>query len=150
MVRAVQLISTMTHSPPLDQRIVDEYFQLDSQRTTKNVAWLFAMIATYGVKPEELSHFDWGPEGTLLLTGKKRPIRPMHPQWVFLFDLQKKRPHSLWSRLESLTTHLYRLMAHQEISVNITDLILAHRIRKSYYRQIKQKPVASPAYAGVF
>jgi len=149
MVRAIQLISTMTQSPPVDQRIVDEYFQLDSQRSTKGVAWLFGMIATYGVKPEELTHFDWGPNGTLLLSNRKRPIRPLHPQWAVLFDLQKKRPHDVWSRLESLITHLYRLMAHQQISVNITDLILAHRVRKDHCKQLKQRPLLSPAFAGV-
>jgi hypothetical protein len=52
----------MNELPPVDQRIVDEYFQLGSQRKTKDVAWLYGMVATYGVKPEELDGFEWGPQ----------------------------------------------------------------------------------------
>lgn len=140
----------MTQPIPVDQRIVDEFFQLSPQRAHKGVAWLFGMIATYGVKPEELSSFDWGPEGTLIVANKKRPIRPLHPQWVFLFELQKKRPCDMQDRVPSLSSQLYRLMAHQAIGVNITDLLLAHRLRKQHYKQIKQQQQASPAYAGAF
>lgn len=139
----------MSHNIPVDQRIVDEYFRLDRQKNLKSVAWLFAMIATYGIKPEELDGFDWGPENTLVIPGRKRAIHPLHPQWVFLFSLNKKRPCNMQDRLVSHTSHLYRLMAHQMIGVNITDLLLAHRVRKNLYRPIKQQKALPAVYAGV-
>lgn len=139
----------MAQPIPVDQRIVDAYFQLNSQRGNKSVAWLFGVIATYGVKPEDLSSFDWGPNHTLVLSNKKRPVNPLHPQWVFLFDLQKKRPCEMQDRLDSLALQLYRLMAHQAIDLNITDLLLAHGMRKNHYKSIKQRQPSSPAYAGV-
>jgi len=138
----------MTQPIPVDQRIVDDFFQLSSSRSTKGAAGLFGMIATYGIKPEDLSSFDWGPEASLVLPNKKRPIRPLHPQWVFLFDLQKKRPCEMQDRVSILSSTLYRLMAHQVISVNITDLMLAHRLRKQHYKQIKQPQQASLACVG--
>lgn len=139
----------MSHNIPVDQRIVDEFFRLDRQKNLKTVAWLLAMVATYGIEPEDLDGFDWGPDNTLVIPGRKRTIHPLHPQWVFLFSLNKKRPCDMQDRLISLCSHLYRLMAHQEISVNVTDLLLAHRVRKTFYRQLKQQKTSSPAYAGV-
>ncbi len=139
----------MTQPIPVDQRIVDAFFELGRQRSHKGVAWLFGMIATYGVKPEELSSFDWGPEGALIVANKKRPIHPLHPQWAFLFELQKKRPCEMQDRIPTLVSQLYRLMAHQAIEVNVTDLLLAHRLRKQHYKAIKQQQACSPAYAGV-
>lgn len=139
----------MTQTIPVDQRIVNAFFQLDSQRTNKGVAWLFGVIATYGIKPEDLVLFDWGPGNTLVLTYKKRPIHPLHPQWVFLFDLQKKRPREMHDRLSSLAPQLYRLMAHQAIDLNVTDLLLAHSMRKNHYKSIKQQRPSSPVYASV-
>lgn len=139
----------MTHLIPVDQRIVDTYFQLDGQRGNKSVAWLFGMIATYGIKPEELTSFEWGPDNTLVLANKKRPINPLHPQWVFLFSLQKKRPCELHDRLSSLASHLYRLMAHQAIDVNVTDLVLAYGMRKNHYKSIKQRQLLPLVFAGV-
>lgn len=138
----------MTQTIPVDQRIVDSYFQLDSQRSNKGAAWLFGMIATYGIKPEDLSSFDWGPGNTLVLTTKKRPISPLHPQWVVLFNLQKKRPCEMHDRLGSLAPQLYRLMAHQAIDVNVTDLLLAYSMRKKHYKSIKQRQPASLACVG--
>ena len=139
----------MNQATPVDQRIVDSYFQLHNQRGNKGVAWLFGMVATYGVKPEELSSFDWGPNPSLVLPNKKRPINPLHPQWVFLFNLNKKRPCEMQDRLGSLVPQLYRLMAHQAIDVNITDLLLAYSMRKNHYKSIKQLQPSSPVYAGV-
>lgn len=138
----------MTQPIPVDQRIVDTYFQLNGQRNTKSAAWLFGMIATYGIKPEDLTAFDWGPDNTLVLVNKKRPISPLHPQWVFLFELQKKRPCELHDRLGSLVPQLYRLMAHQAIDVNVTDLLLAYGMRKNHYKSIKQRQPSLLAFAG--
>jgi len=139
----------MTHQPPLDQRIVDEYFRLASNRKTKDIAWLYGMVATYGLKPEELTGFEWEAESLLSLPGKKRLIRPLHSQWVFLFSLKEKQPRNLQSCYPSLCSHLYEAMALQDVQLNITDLVLAHKLRKNHYRQLKQQLASSPAYAGV-
>ena len=49
----------MTHviSPPLDQRIVDDFFQLAQSRKTYRLAWFYGMLATFGVKAEHLRDF---------------------------------------------------------------------------------------------
>jgi hypothetical protein len=139
----------MTHQPPLDQRIVDEYFRLVSNRKTKDIAWLYGMVATYGLKPEELTNFDWGPDSSVSVPGKKRLVRPIHPQWAFLFDLKEKQPRNLQGCYSSLCSQLYEAMAFQDVQLNITDLVLAHKLRKNHYRQLKQQLASSPAYAGV-
>lgn len=131
----------MTHSPPLDQRIVDEYFRLAAKRKTQDIAWLFGMTATFGLTPEhfkDIGGLSW--EGDLLyMAGRKRPLKPLHPQWVLLFQLKEKQPHDVWSCWSPLVSRLYRAMALQEVSMNVTDLILAHSIRKKYYASIKQR-----------
>ena len=143
----IQLISDMTHQPPVDQRIVDEYFQLISHRKTKDVAWLYAMVATYGLKPEELEGFTWAPGFTLCLKTRKRPVSPLHPQWAFLFELKEKQPRDLRSCWSSLCSSLYRAIAYQDVQMNITDLLLAHGLRKAHYKHFKQQKESSPAYA---
>jgi integrase len=82
----------MSQSPPVDQRIVDEYFQLALDRKTKNAAWLYGMVATYGLKPDELIGFEWSANDSIHIPGKKRPVFPLHPQWVLLFGLKKNGP----------------------------------------------------------
>lgn len=139
----------MSHSPPLDQRILDEYFQLASKRKTQDVAWLYAMVATFGLTPEQLHSaggFTW-VGNNLLVAGRKRPLRPLHPQWLLLLQLKEKQPHDVWSCWDPLVSRLYRSMALQEISMNVTDLILAHSMRKKYYSSIKRQRVA-PVFAG--
>jgi hypothetical protein len=132
----------MELAPPTDQRIVNDYFKLLSFSKLKNVAWLYGMIATYGVKPDKLWDFKWGPNNTIFIKNKKRPIYPLHPQWVILFNLKEKRPQKLWGRIRTLCYNLYQEMANQRIELNITDLLLAYKIRKQYYTSIKQPLVA--------
>lgn len=139
----------MSQIPQLDQRIVDEYFQLASQRKTKDVAWLYGMIATYGLKPDQLRDFDWGPGDSICIASKKRSISPIHPQWVYLFNLKEKRPRSLQDRWEKLSLALYHLIAYQDVKLNISDLLLAHRLRKNYLDSFKQKREPSLVFAGV-
>lgn len=139
----------MTHSPPLDQRIVNEYFRLASSRKTKDMAWLYGMVATYGIKPEETSVLNWGPDYSISIPGKKRRIHPLHPQWPFLFNLKEKQPRNLQSCLSSLVPSLYEAIAFQNVELNITDLVLAHRLRKNHYRQLRQQTTSYPAFAGV-
>lgn len=139
----------MSCSPPLDQRIVDEYFHLSNNKKTKKIAWLYGMIATYGLKPEELNDFTWNADLSITIPGKKRSVRPLHPQWVFLFELKEKQPRDVQSCVASLSSSLYEAIAYQCVELNITDLVLAHRIRKNHYRQIKQLTASYPVFAGV-
>ena len=140
----------MSHSPPLDQRIVDEYFSLVSRRKNEGIAWLFGMTATFGLTPEQFKNacdFTWDGNN-LIMAGRKRAIRPLHPQWVHLFQLKEKQPHDVWSCWSPLVSRLYRAMALQEISMNVTDLILAHSMRKRYYSSIKrQRQRAAQSFA---
>lgn len=149
MVRLLQFTSAMNQLPPVDQRIVDEYFQLGSQRKTKDVAWLYAMVATYGIKPEELDGFEWGPGFSILVKGRKRPVDPIHPQWVVIFGLHEKQPRDLRSCWSPLVSSLYRAMAYQDVTLNVTDLLLAHRLRKSHYATFKRQKAGSRSFAGV-
>lgn len=123
-----------TKAPPLDQRIVDEYFYLLQSKKAKNVAWLFGMIATYGVKPEELKGFTWNTDNTITIKNKKRSIYPLHPQWVFLFKLNKKQSLESKDCWDACILNLYRAMASTEVSVNVTDLILGYQARKAVYK----------------
>jgi hypothetical protein len=139
----------MNHQPPLDQRIVDEYFRLASSRKTKDIAWLYGMVATYGLKPEELSDLDWGTDLSISVPNKKRLVRPLHPQWVLLFGLKEKQPRNLQSCLSSIRSSLYEAMALQNVELNITDLVLAHKMRRNHYRQVKQQQASYPVFAAV-
>ena len=80
----------MELKPPADQRIVNDYFNLLASRKLKNVAWLYGMIATYGIKPDKLWDFSWGPENSIIVKSRKKPIYPLHPQWVILFGLKQE------------------------------------------------------------
>jgi hypothetical protein len=137
----LQFITIMRHAPPLDQRIVDDYFNLDAKRATKSVAWLYGMVATFGITPDQFRDKQWTwHEDCILFDDKKRSIRPLHPQWVALFQLKEKQPRNIQSCLGPLCSSLYRAMAYQEVALNVTDLILAHRLRKSFYHKPKQQP----------
>lgn len=149
MVGIFQLIPLMNHQPPVDQRIVDEVFKLITNPKTKDVGWLYAMVATYGLKPDELQGFTWGSDLTLFVKNKKRSVSPLHPQWVLLFELKEKQPRALRSCWKSLHSSLCQAMAYQVVSLNITDLLLAYRLRKSHYQSIKRKKALTPAFAGV-
>ena len=149
MVGLIQFISAMSYRPPVDQRIVDEYFKLISKPKTKEVAWLYAMVATYGVKPEDLVDFEWESQNHLQLKNKKKPVSPLHPQWVLLFELKEKQPRDLRSCWSALQASLYQAIAYQKVALNITDLLLAHRLRKNHYQNFKRKKASVPVFAGV-
>jgi hypothetical protein len=140
----------MTHQPPIDQRIIDEYFHLSTTRKNRDVGWLYGMVATYGIKPEQLAGFEWGPDNSIFIPSRKRPIRPFHSQWVFLFNLKEKQPCELQGCWKSLCSSLYKSMAYQDIELNVTDLLLAHRLRKTHSNQFKQPKASSPVFAGAF
>lgn len=138
----------MKNQPPLDQRIVDEYFHLAGNKKTKDIAWLYGMIATYGLRLEELNGFTWSSESDIKINTKKRAIHPIHPQWVVLFNLKEKQPRDLRSRWFPLCSSFYELIACQAVTLNITDLILAHTLRKKHYKQVKQAASKALSFAG--
>ena len=88
------------------------------------------------------------PDYSISLPSKKRSIKPVHPQWAFLFSLKEKQPCDLQSCLGSLCLSLYEAMAFQNVQLNITDLLLAHNLRKKHYRQVKRPAASYPAFAG--
>jgi len=114
---------------PVDQRILDDFFYLDRGERSKSIAWLYGMVATYGLKPSQLQNFSWGPDNTVLLKGKKRPVKPMHPHWAVIFEL-KKQPRNIQGRLSNLSKSLERALEAGKIHLGIDDLLAAHTDRK--------------------
>ena len=117
---------------PRDQDILDQFFFLMTRPGLKEVAWLFGMIAVYGKRPEELEHFTWNKDHTINLQCKKRPVRPLHPQWVFLFQLKEKQPSRTKSCWNALSEALSQAQDTGLVS-RIDDVLLAHKVRKIYY-----------------
>lgn len=123
---------------PSDARIVDEIFSLTSKPRCRDEGWLMAMVATYGKNPDELKGFTWNDDNTINIPSKKRPIRPLHPQWVFIFQLKEKQPSKKkgWSSLCS------RFASAQErglINLSTESVLLAHKVRKVYYTPLRQR-----------
>lgn len=129
----------MTYQPPVDQQIVDEYFSLSSNRKTRDLAWVYAMVSTYGIKPDELHAFRWGPDSTINVCRLRRPIKPIHPQWAIIFDLKEKQPSDLEGRIDQILLSYYKAVSLGLISFNVTDLILAHKLRKQHYKKCRSQ-----------
>ena len=128
---------------PQDQEILDQFFSLSARPSLEKVAWLFGMVAVYGKIPEELEHFTWNDDYTINLQCKKRSVRPLHPQWVFLFQLKEKQP----SKLKSCWNKILKGLSKEQdagLVLPIEDVLLAHKVRKLYYTPSKRQwPVAS-------
>lgn len=120
---------------PIDQRIVDEFFKLSASPKTQDQAWLFGLIATFGLTPDKLYPFTWTTDGHLAIPARKRPLSALHPQWPILFNLVKKKPTK--TQWKEMCHGLYCQMAHQKVELNVTDLTLAHRLRKEHYKSAK-------------
>jgi len=138
---------TYTISPPLDQRVVDDFFRLLKSRKTSKLAWFYGMLATFGVKPEHLRGFTWNNDGTINISSKKKPVRPMHPQWVFLFQLKEKQPPNLESCWRDAWLLIYEAMACKEVQCNVIELLLAYKMRKAFYKASKTSAQPSPSLA---
>jgi len=123
---------------PQDQEILDQFFSLSARPSLEKGAWLFGMVPVYGTTPEELEHFTWNDDYTINLQCKKRSVRPLHPQWVFLFQLKEKQPPKLkscWNKI------LKGLSKEQDagLVLPIEDVLLAHKVRKLYYTPSKRQ-----------
>ena len=123
---------------PVDQRIIDDFFKLSTGLKTKSMAWLYGMVATYGVKPLQLQQFTWGPSNTILIKGRKRPVKPLHPHWTVIFDL-KKQPRNLQDRLNNLCYELDKARIQEKINLDVKDLLSAYRNRKKNFYTVTQE-----------
>jgi len=129
--------TTSSMEKPVDQKIVDDFFKLSTVNNTKNIAWLYGMVATYGIKPTHLQRFSWGPENTILVKGRKRPVKPLHPHWAIIFNL-KKQPRNIQDRLETICDDLKKAITTKTIKCEIKELLFAHRERKKNFYAIKR------------
>lgn len=129
----------LVHPPPIDQTIVDDYFKLRALRSSSSVCWLYGMLATYGLSPKELKGFTWNLNNTITVNSKKRKVKPIHPQWFYLFQLKEKQPSNIEDCLETIEYKLAKAIENQKIKLNFTDLQLAYQIRKKYYQK-KESP----------
>jgi len=133
---------------PSDPRIVDEVFNVVAKPGLEDVGWLLGMVAVYGKSPEELKGFTWNEDNSINIQSKKRPIRPLHPQWVFIFQLKEKQPFTRKSRWNPLVARLDKAVDEEKINLSVDSLLLAHKVRKVYYTPLKpQKRFESLALA---
>lgn len=128
----------MLYKPPSDQSIIDEYFSLITNKK-KEVAWLYGMIATYGLGPEQLEGFTWNKNNNITVPNRKTAVKPLHPQWTLLFQLKEKQPSNIEDCWERICLSLKTLVRTKAISNNVTDLLLSHRLRRSFYRMLMNK-----------
>ena len=140
----------MERNFPDDQQIVEEYFDLATNRKTKKLSWLYGMVATFGLDPDQLDGFTWNNDYSINLKNKKRAIQPLHPQWTFLFELKEKQPCKSEDCLSSVRSSLYRAMAFEKTQLRIRDLLEAYEIRKNFYKNaMQQQRQESPSLASV-
>tara|TARA_B100000287_G_scaffold415836_1_gene449868 strand:+ start:1518 stop:1943 length:426 start_codon:yes stop_codon:yes gene_type:complete len=138
----------MERNFPDDQQIVEEYFDLATNRKTKKLSWLYGMVATFGLDPDQLDGFTWNNDYSINLKNKKRAIQPLHPQWTFLFELKEKQPCKSEDCLSSVRSSLYRAMAFEKTQLRIRDLLEAYEIRKNFYKNaMQQQRQESPSLA---
>lgn len=124
---------------PSDQRIVDLIFSISAMPKSKKAAWLLSMVATYGKTPKQLKGFTWNKDNTINILSKKRPVRPLHPQWVFLFQLKEKQPSNLEGCWNTLTQVLKDTIDKDNLSLSIEHLLLSYKVRKICYAPLKQQ-----------
>jgi hypothetical protein len=132
---------------PSDQRIVDLVFSISAIPRAKKSAWLLSMIATYGKTPKQLKGFTWNKDNTINILSKKRPVRPLHPQWVFLFQLKEKQPSNLEGCWAAMTKDLKDTIDKDTLSLSIEHLLLSYKVRKICYAPLKQQLLhLTPSY----
>jgi integrase len=77
---------------PTDADIQDWYFKI------KDTDWgsAYAILATYGIRPSELTKLEFNEMPVLIVHGTKsvcsdRKVYPIHPEWVELFELNNRK-----------------------------------------------------------
>lgn len=124
---------------PSDAIIVDEIFSVTAQPEWIEVGWLLAMIATYGKTPDELKNFTWNEDNSINIENRKKAVQPLHPQWVFIFQLKEKQPSKLKGCWNSLVKRINKAQKHSVFNLTVEGLLLAHKVRKVYYTPLKQR-----------
>ena len=127
----------MARHLPNDQRVVDEVFSMTAK--SKPVGWLMGMVATFGRTPEELEGFSWNDDHSINIKANKRPLRPLHPQWVLLFQLKEKQPSRMESRWSVLSSSLIDALMDDKCHVSLDGLIFSYKVRKIYYTSLKRQ-----------
>jgi integrase len=77
---------------PSDTVIQDSFFKIKGT----SWAWSFGIMATYGIRPEELVLLEFDEMPVLIVRGDKsassdRKTYPIYPEWVDLFDLNNPK-----------------------------------------------------------
>lgn len=133
----------MLHKPPSDQHIIDEYFSLLTHKKPY-AAWLYGMVATFGVSPGQLEGFTWNKNNSINIQNRKTAIRPLHPQWVLLFQLKEKQPSKIEDCWNRVCLNLTTAIKTQQVRADITDLLLSHRMRRAFYRVVISSGSSAP------
>lgn len=126
-------------NPLHDQRIIDECFQMLTTPGLRKVGWLYGMISVYGKSPDELKGFTWTDDNQIIIKSKKRPIRPLHPQWVSLFQLKEKQPIKTEEKWQCMTDKLTDNIQKGTIKLTIPNLLVAYKMRKLIYAPVNKK-----------
>lgn len=129
-------------NPLHDQRIIDSCFHLLTTPGFRKAGWLFGMVSVYGKTPENLKGFTWNDDNTIIITSKKRPVRPLHPEWVSLFQLKEKQPSKLESRWDEISNVLNEAIKKGMVNLTIPNLLIAYKMRKLVYAPVN-KPLHS-------
>ena len=124
---------------PNDPRVVDEVFLMKARPKHTKIGWLMGMVATFGKTPAELEDFTWNDDNSINIKSKKRSIRPLHPEWVYLFQLREKQPSGLKSCWIGLTRDFTEALAADNCHVSLEGLIFAYKVRKLYYASSKRQ-----------
>ena len=129
----------MARHLPNDPRVVDEVFSMKARPNHEDIGWLMGMVATFGRTPEQLEGFTWNDDDSINIKTNKRPLRPLHPQWVFLFQLKEKQPSRMKSRWSVLSSSLNEALADDKCHVSLEGLIFSYKVRKIYYTSLKRQ-----------
>ena len=129
----------MARHLPTDPRVVDEVFSMKAKPKHEDIGWLMGMVATFGRTPEQLEGFTWNDDDSINIKSNKRPLRPLHPQWVFLFQLKEKQPFRMKSRWSVLSSSLLEALADDKCHVSLEGLIFSYKVRKIYYTSLKRQ-----------
>lgn len=116
---------------PSDQAILDEYFSLTSSPSSRPLAWLMGMCTVYGVKPEQLKGFSWQDQNKIKIPSKEYKLSPLHPQWVLLFQLNKKS-----YKIEKVEQQWEKGIKKGQVRLTLLDLLQAYKVRKGFYRKL--------------
>lgn len=125
-------------NPLHDQRIVDSCFHLLTTPGLRKAGWLFGMVSVYGKTPGNLKGFTWSNNNTIIITNKKRPVRPLHPEWVSLFQLKEKQPSKLESRWDEISNVLNEAIEKGVVNLTIPNLLIAYKMRKLVYAPVNR------------